>query len=136
MALGMGIFFDQDWFEARLKAVGADRPTLARAAGMTLDELDLVFRDMRELGSFETAAFADVLMTSVQDVAERAGASDAVLAAAPRSDTNGDEGGAPGLMATREMIAGLHERIDRLESLLERVLSLAEAARSGDQTWR
>jgi hypothetical protein len=29
----MGIFFDQDWFDARLKAAGLTRGSMAQAAG-------------------------------------------------------------------------------------------------------
>jgi len=117
----MGIFFDQDWFDARLRAVGADRPGLARAAGMTLDELDLVFRDLRELAPGETRAFAEVLMSSPAEVAERAGLPDPE--AFPQSLRRDEEEEAE-FRVTREVIAGLHERLDRIELMLERVMEL------------
>ena len=54
----MGLFFDQDWFDERLKAAGLSRAKMAQAAGMTADEVEMVFRDQRELEGFEVQAFA------------------------------------------------------------------------------
>ena len=37
----MGIFFDQDWFDDRLKSAGLTQAAMAQAAGMTIDDIDL-----------------------------------------------------------------------------------------------
>ena len=65
----MGIFFDQDWFDDRLKAAGLTHAAMAQATGMTIDEVDLVFRDQRELGSLEVHAIARILSADPREVA-------------------------------------------------------------------
>src|SRR5262245_34010522 len=120
----MGIFFDQDWFDARLKAAGLTRAAMARAAGMTVDEIEMVFRDQRELDQVEMQAIARVLSADPREVASRSGAADpgessiGISMKAPiRAAASGE------FQVTREVIAGIHERLDRLERLLEVVIS-------------
>lgn len=125
----MGLFFDQDWFDGRLKAAGLNRGALAQAAGLTIDEVEMVFRDQRELEQGEVVAFARVLDADPREVASRSG-----------SDYSGDFAEIPpqiaarapqaaGFVVTREVIAGIHERIDRLERMLELVLSKLDRGR-------
>ncbi len=125
----MGLFFDQDWFDERLKAAGLTRAKMAQAAGMTADEIEMVFRDQRELEGFEVQAIARALRVDPREVASRSGATDFGMeqARAPihpadmlRPPRRSDE---PEFVVTREVIAGLHERIDRLERLLEMVIA-------------
>lgn len=131
----MGIFFDQDWFDERLKAAGLSRAGMAQAAGMTVDEIEMVFADRRELEGAEVHAIAHYLSVEPREVAGRSGAADPgaiVSAQLTRSLRPGDQGPGQGMPAqgfvmTREVIAGLHERIDRLEQMLERVLARLEA---------
>jgi Helix-turn-helix domain len=120
----MGIFFDQDWFDDRLKAAGLTRAAMAQAAGMTIDEVEMVFSDRRELEGPEVRAIARMLSADPSEVAMRSGAADAdELAAAPVMRSPRRETGAqPGFVVTREVIAGLHERLDRLERLVELVI--------------
>jgi len=120
----MGIFFDHDWFDARLKAVGLTRASMAQAAGMTIDEVEMVFADRRELEGPEVRAIARILSADPAEVASRSGAADpGELAAAPVMRSPGREAaGQPGFVVTREVIAGIHERMDRLERLIEMVI--------------
>ena len=120
----MGIFFDHDWFDARLKAVGLTRASMAQAAGMTIDEVEMVFADRRELEGPEVRAIARILSADPAEVASRSGAADpGELAAAPVMRSPGREAaGQPGFVVTREVIAGIHERMDRLERLIELVI--------------
>jgi hypothetical protein len=123
----MGIFFDQDWFDARLKAAGLTRGAIAQAAGMTIDEVEMVFSDRRELESGEVHAIARVLAVDPREIASRSGLADPGDAPAlqfdrPRFDRGGGQGAAPGYQVTREVIAGIHERLDRLERMLEMVI--------------
>lgn len=69
----MGIFFDQDWFDARLRAAGLSRGSMAQAAGMTFDEVEMVFADRRELDASEIQAIARILAVEPQEVALRSG---------------------------------------------------------------
>lgn len=124
----MGIFFDQDWFDDRLKASGLTRAALAQAAGMSVDEVDMVFRDQRELDRGEVWAFARVLSVDPVEVASRSGAADPSRAAGTISLGEQMRGAAaaparPDFVVTREVIAGLHERMDRLERMLELVIA-------------
>jgi len=120
----MGIFFDHDWFDARLKAAGLTRASMAQAAGMTIDEVEMVFADRRELEGPEVRAIARILSADPAEVASRSGAADpGELAAAPVMRSPGREAaGQPGFVVTREVIAGIHERMDRLERLIEMVI--------------
>ena len=120
----MGIFFDQDWFDDRLKAAGLTRASLAQAAGMTIDEVEMVFADRRELEGSEVHAIARMLAEDPEEVANRSGAADPVmLASTPVARSPRSEPSAPaGFVVTREVIAGLHERMDRLERMIEMVL--------------
>jgi hypothetical protein len=119
----MGLFFDQDWFDGRLKASGLTRGALAQAAGLTIDEVEMVFRDQRELEPGEVRAFAKLLGADPQEIANRSGSE-----YSPGQDIPAAMGGMrqaqpPGFQVTREVIAGLHERMDRLERMLELVLA-------------
>ena len=124
----MGIFFDQDWFDDRLKASGLTRGSLALAAGMTVDEVEMVFRDQRELDKGEIWAFAKVLSVDPVEVASRSGAVDPSESAGTISLGERMRGGSvaspkPEFVVTREVIAGIHERMDRLERMLELVVA-------------
>lgn len=71
----MALFFDAEWFDARLVERGLSRTVLAAAAGMTEAELTLAFKDQRELSAAEVQAFADILGVPAAEVADRAGIS-------------------------------------------------------------
>lgn len=122
-----GLFFDQDWFEDRLQAVGQSRGALAQAAGMSVDEVEMVFRDQRELAPPEVAAFARVLSAAPEEVANRSGAGDY----GPGFDTLNERPGAgvapnQEMVMAREIVSGLHERMDRIERLLELLIAKAD----------
>ena len=128
-----GLFFDQDWFDDRLKATGQSRGALARAAGMSVDEVEMVFRDQRELAPPEVAAFAKVLSAEPAEIADRSGAGDygpgfgaTDLGDGPGMGHGiGRQTGGPrqDLLLAREAVSGLHERMDRIERLLELVIA-------------
>ena len=120
----MGIFFDQDWFDARLKAAGLTRGSMAQAAGMTIDEVEMVFADRRELEAAEVHAIARALSADPREIASRSGLADLAdtASSAPRFDRGGSQSAQPGYAVTREVIAGIHERLDRLERMLEMVI--------------
>ena len=120
-----GLFFDQDWFDDRLKATGQSRGALAQAAGMSVDEVEMVFRDQRELAPPEVAAFARVLSAEPEEVANRSGAGDygpGFGAGGPVAGPNAN-GPRQDLLLAREAVSGLHERMDRIERLLELVIA-------------
>ena len=71
----MALFFDADWFEARLGERGLSRETLAAAAGLSPDELALAFKDQREISAREVAVFAELLGVEPAEIARHAGVS-------------------------------------------------------------
>lgn len=71
----MALFFDQDWFNARLADRGLSRAVLAAVSGISEDELVLVWKDQRELSAQEVAAFAELIGVPASEVAHRAGIS-------------------------------------------------------------
>ncbi|MCR5877659.1 helix-turn-helix domain-containing protein [Phenylobacterium sp. J367] len=71
----MALFFDAEWFDARLAERGLSRQVLAAAAGMAQGDLALVFKDQRELSAGEVAVFAELLGVDPREIADRAGIS-------------------------------------------------------------
>jgi plasmid maintenance system antidote protein VapI len=71
----MALFFDAEWFDARLAAVGLSREMLAAALGLTPDDLALLWKDQRELSEQEVRMIAAVIGAAPEDVALHAGVS-------------------------------------------------------------
>jgi hypothetical protein len=71
----MALFFDAEWFDARLGERGLTRAVLAAAAGLGEADLALVFKDQRALSAAEVAHFAELLGVPAADIAKRAGVS-------------------------------------------------------------
>ena len=102
----MALFFDVEWFEARLAGRGISRQVLAAAAGLSEAEMALVFKDQRELSAGEVARFAELLGEPAGEVAARAGVSTPV----------------PGESRSAEArIAALERRVTALEAELRRL---------------
>lgn len=76
----MALFFDADWFDARLGERGLTRTVLAAVSGMSEAELGLVFKDQRELSAAEVTAFAELLGVTPGEIAHHAGVSTPVPA--------------------------------------------------------
>src|SRR5262245_9748111 len=123
----MGLFFDPDWFDDRLKAAGLTRASIAQAAGMSIDEVDMVFRDQRELEGQEVHAIARILSADPREVASRSGVANPGPAEAfPLRSMRPMQPMAPAepeFVVTREVIGGIHERLDRIERLLEMAIA-------------
>lgn len=81
----MALFFDADWYDARLSERGLSRAVLAAVAGMSEADLALVFKDQRELSVAEVAAFAELLGVTGAEAANRAGISTPTPGADPLS---------------------------------------------------
>ena len=124
----MAIFFDQEWFDDRLGALGKTRDQMAVAADMSPDEIDLVFDDRRAVTVSEVEAFADFLSVAPHIAAKHCGIADLGLEV-QRERLNGQGPQSPDVVLSREALAGIHERLDRLERLLEMVLTGLEIRR-------
>ena len=102
----MALFFDAPWFDARLAERGLSRAALAAVAGLSDDELALVFKDQRELSAGQVAAFAELLGVRSAEVADRGGVSTPAPAA---------------LTQTQARIAALEHRLEVLETEVARL---------------
>jgi len=69
----MSLFFDADWFDAKLTERGLDRAALAIAAGIERADLHAVFTNERTATAEELETFARVLQTDVVEVTLRSG---------------------------------------------------------------
>ena len=98
----MALFFDAEWFDARLAERGLSRTVLAAAAGMGEADLALAYKDQRELTAAEVQAFADVLGVAAAEVAAHAGVSTPVP-------------GADRLAALERRVAALEAEVARLK---------------------
>jgi len=101
----MALFFDQDWFAARLAERGLSRTVLAAVAGMSEADLALAWKDQRELSAGEVAAFAELLGVTAAEVASRAGISTPTPVADPLSR----------IAVLEREVAELKARLARLE---------------------
>ncbi len=101
----MALFFDAAWFDARLAERGLTRAALAAASGMSAADLDLVFKDQRELSAGEVAIFAERLGATAAEIARQAGVSTPV----PHGET------------VDQRLTRLEERLARVEALLARL---------------
>jgi len=110
----VALFFDAEWFDARLAERGLTREALAAVSGMTPSDLTLAFKDQRELSAAEVAVFAEMLGVSAAEIAAHAGVS-----------TPAPDGG------------GLEARVTQLEARVARLEALADdhARASGDSTF-
>ncbi|MBX9746438.1 MAG: hypothetical protein K2X34_06025 [Hyphomonadaceae bacterium] len=69
----MSLFFDADWFDAKLAERGLDRAALAIAAGIERTDLHAVFTNERAATAEEMETFARVLQADLVEVALRSG---------------------------------------------------------------
>jgi hypothetical protein len=98
----MALFFDAAWYDERLAERGLPRGILAAAAGMSEAELDLAFKDQRELSVREVSVFAELLGVTPAQAASRAGVR-------------------PPPMSDGQRIAALEARVAALEAELARL---------------
>lgn len=80
----MSLFFDADWFDVRLAALGRNRNDLAAAAGMDRGALGEVFTNARSATPAEMSGFAAFLGVDLMEVSLRCGV--ATREAAPPQD--------------------------------------------------
>ena len=69
----MSLFFDADWFDAKLAERGLDRAALAIAAGLERTELHRIFTNERAPILEEMDVFASVLQTDLLEITLRCG---------------------------------------------------------------
>lgn len=79
----MALFFDGEWFDARLAAVHLSRADVARALGVRDEALAEIWKDQRELSVADVMTLAALLAVSPQDIARHAGISTPIPKAQP-----------------------------------------------------
>lgn len=99
----MALFFDADWFDARLAARGVNRGALAEAAGLDRAALHQLFTNERAATAAELAAFAAFLDADLIEVSLRSGVSARAV----------DPGAAP-----VDRIESIEARLDEIDSWL------------------
>ena len=69
----MGLCFDAAWGDTRLGALKLDRAALAAAAGLSREDLALIFANEREASGSEIRAFAALLQADLIEMSIRCG---------------------------------------------------------------
>jgi transcriptional regulator with XRE-family HTH domain len=80
----MALFFDSEWFDARLAANRLKRSDLAAALGLSENEIGEVWKDQREIAAAQVRVMAALLGVTPQEIARYAGVSTPV----PRDDAD------------------------------------------------
>ena len=99
----MALFFDSQWFDARLAALGLARVDLGRALGLGEEQLAEVFKDQRELSAGNVRLIAALLGVDAKEIASRAGVSTPV----------------PQEMSVEQRLAHLEAEVDEIKSMLK-----------------
>lgn len=113
----MALFFDKDWFDAALARSHMARGDLARALGLSDEEIAEVWKDQRELSAREVATMAALLAVTPDEIAHHAGVSTPV----PKNAAPAEQAPASG-----EALERLEARLTRVEILLEEMKALLE----------
>lgn len=100
----MALFFDQEWFDARLKESGSTREDLGRLLRLTPDQVSELWKDQRELRADDVAILARFLNVAATEVAHRAGISTPLPGAASGDDRR---------------LAALERRVEMLEGTVK-----------------
>jgi transcriptional regulator with XRE-family HTH domain len=69
----MALFFDQSWFDQRLKERGLTRDDVASALRLAREAVDEIWKDQREITSNEVVMLARLIGAPAADVVTRAG---------------------------------------------------------------
>lgn len=108
----MALFFDQEWFDAKLASVGATRDDIARLLQMTAEQVNELWKDQRELTALNVAKLARFLNASPDVIALKAGISTPVP---------------PPEEQVQDRIKNVEMRLDRIESLLLELNALVKS---------
>jgi transcriptional regulator with XRE-family HTH domain len=111
----MALFFDQAWFDARLKERGASRGDLAKVLRLSVEQVAELWKDQRELRAQEVLKIAKFLNLPAMEIANRAGVSTPV----PEE---------PGDVNTR--LDEMSERLQRIERMILELKALILTPRS------
>jgi hypothetical protein len=102
----MALFFDKEWFDARLATAGLSRSDVATALGLSAIQIEDLWKDQREFKANDVRILAALIGAEPKEVAVRAGISTPV----PSQGM-----GEPGAVA---------EQLTRIEALLTEIRAL------------
>ncbi|PKQ02263.1 MAG: DNA-binding protein [Alphaproteobacteria bacterium HGW-Alphaproteobacteria-12] len=112
----MALFFDQEWFDAKLREAGRTRDDVASVLGLSRAEVEEIWKDQRELASGDVSILAGLLAASSAEVANKAGISTPVPAAPARD--GGDASVTAKLDAMDARLARIERAVADLQSLI------------------
>ena len=115
----MALFFDQEWFDARLDDLAKSQADVAQALGVSAEAVAEIWKDQRELLPHDVLSLAQLLQQPAEEVADRAGVSTPV----PSQAT-------PDLAAVTARLDDLNARLHRLERGLGEIKALLLEQRS------
>jgi transcriptional regulator with XRE-family HTH domain len=85
----MALFFDSEWFDARLASAGLTRDAVAAALGLSALQIAELWKDQRELSANDVRILSMLLAATPAEIANRAGISTPIPKPAP-SDAMAD----------------------------------------------
>lgn len=109
----MSLFFDADWFDARLAERGLDRAALALAAGIERAELHRVFTNERLPTAEELKAFAECLGADLVKVTLHSGV-------ANRGEENPEADTSDRIESIEARLAAIDDWLDEFENAKKR----------------
>ncbi len=118
----MALFFDTDWFDARLRDVGLSHADLARAMGLAPESLRAIWKDQRTVTDSEFRLLAMLLGVPEVEVRRRAGIQGAAPGATPPERA---QSSAPSALDDPHLAArlrGIEMQLVRLENRMERLM--------------
>lgn len=103
----MALFFDSDWFDARLAALGLRRADVDAALGFNAEQILEIWKDQRELNAGHVRTLSALLGVPATEIANRAGVSTPI----PKDNESGE-------------IDQLGEKLERIERTLAELKAL------------
>lgn len=116
----MALFFDQQWFDERLKVTGRTRDDVAAALGLSRRDVDEIWKDQREVTPNQVAMLARLLEMPAAEIVNRAGVATPMPAHAPAGDA-----------ALEKRLADIDSRLTHIERAIADLQSLILATRGG-----
>jgi transcriptional regulator with XRE-family HTH domain len=103
----MALFFDSDWFDSRLAALGLGRADIGAALGFNAEQISEIWKDQRELSGGHVRTLSALLGVPAAEIADRAG----VSTPTPKDIASGE-------------MDQIGERLDRIERTIAEIKAL------------
>ena len=105
----MALFFDQAWFDQKLRERGATRDDIARLLNLSTGDVAELWKDQRELTGANVLALARFLNVPAAEIAKHAGVS------TPVPEEGGD---------LQQRMSEMNERLARIERMIVELKTL------------